>query len=143
MTIEKMRIEDYDDIYRLWTNTNGITLRAIDDSKEGIVKFLKRNPNTNFICRIDGNVIGCILCGHDGRKGFIYHAVVDENYRARGIGTKLVECVINSLKEENITKIGVFVNSDNITGNKFWDSLGFEQKDDLIYLILPLSQSNS
>ena len=143
MIIEKMRIDDYDEIHPIWSNTNGITLRAIDDSKEGIDRFLKRNPNINFTCRINGNIIGGILCGHDGRKGFIYHVVVKENYRDRGIAKKLVEHVIKSLKEEKITKISVLVNSDNISGNDFWESLGFEYFNDLKYRILPLDELNT
>ena len=143
MIIEKLRIDDYDEIHQIWSNTNGITLRAIDDSKEGIERFLKRNPNINFICRINGNIVGVILCGHDGRKGFIYHVVVKENYRERGIGKKLVEHVIKSLIEEKITKISVLVNSDNISGNDFWESLGFEYFNDLKYRILPLDEFNT
>jgi ribosomal protein S18 acetylase RimI-like enzyme len=143
MIIEKMKIDYYDEIHQIWSNTNGMTLRAIDDSKEGIERFLKRNPNNNFICRIDGNIIGGILCGHDGRKGFIYHTVVKENYRDRGVGKKLVENVIKSLKEENITKIGVLVNSDNISGNNFWESLGFKYFNNLKYRILPLDEFNT
>ena len=143
MIIEKLRIDDYDEIHQIWSNTNGITLRAIDDSKEGIERFLKRNPNINFTCRINGNIIGGILCGHDGRKGFIYHVVVKENYRDRGIGKKLVEHVIKSLQEEKITKISVLVNSDNISGNDFWESLGFEYFNDLKYRILPLDELNT
>ena len=143
MIIEKLRIDDYDEIYQIWSNTNGLTLRTIDDSKEGIERFLKRNPNNNFTCRINGNIIGGILCGHDGRKGFIYHVVVKVNYRDRGIGKKLVEHVINSLKEEKITKISVLVNSDNMSGNDFWESLGFEYFNDLKYRILPLDELNT
>ena len=142
MTIERMIIDDYDEIHQLWSNTSGITLRAIDDSKEGIKRFIKRNPKNNFIYRINGKIIGCIICGHDGRKGFIYHTVVNENNRGRGIGKKLVENVIKSLKEENITKIGVLVNSDNISGNDFWESFGFEYFNDLNYRILPLDKLN-
>ena len=143
MIIEKMKIDDYDEIHQIWSNTNGMTLRAIDDSKEGIERFLKRNPNNNFICRINGNIVGGILCGHDGRKGFIYHVVVKENYRDRGIAKKLVGHVIKSLKEEKITKISVLVNSDNISGNDFWESLGFEYFNDLKYRILPLDELNT
>lgn len=142
MIIEKMKIDDYDEIHQIWSNTNGITLRAIDDSKEGIERFIKRNPNNSFICRINGNITGGILCGHDGRKGFIYHTVVKEDYRDRGIGKKLIENVIKSLKEDNITKIGVLVNSDNISGNNFWESFGFEYYNDLKYRILPLDELN-
>ena len=142
MIIERMKIDDYDEIHQLWSSTNGTTLRAVDDSKEGIARFLKRNPHNNFFCRINGNIIGGILCGHDGRKGFIYHTVVNERYRNRGIGKSLVAKVIKSLKEENITKIGVLVNSDNRSGNDFWESLGFEYINDVKYRILPLDELN-
>lgn len=142
MLIERMKIDDYDEIHQLWSNTSGITLRTIDDSKEGIKRFLKRNPKNNFICRINGKIIGTILCGHDGRKGFIYHTVVNKNNRGRGIGKKLVENAIISLKEECITKIGVLVNTDNKSGSDFWESLGFEYFNDLNYRILPLDKRN-
>ena len=143
MIIEKMKIDDYDEIYQVWSNSNGVTLRAIDDSKDGVGSFLERNPNNSFVCRIHGKMVGGILCGHDGRKGFIYHTVVNENYRRSGIGRKLVEKVIQSLAEENITKIGVLVNSDNISGNDFWESLGFKYLNDLNYRILPLDKLNT
>lgn len=143
MIIEKMKIGDFEEIHQIWSATHGITLRSIDDSREGIERFLTRNPNNNFVCRVDGNIIGGILCGQDGRKGFIYHLVVRENHRNKGIGKKLVESSINSLKEENITKICVLVNDDNIPGDIFWKSLGFEYFDDLIYRILPIDERNT
>jgi len=105
-------------------------------------QFIKRNPKNNFICRTNGKIIGCILCGHDGRKGFIYHTVVNKNNWAMGIGKKLVENAIKSLEEEHITKIAVLVNSDNISGNNFWESLGFECFNDLNYRISPLDKLN-
>lgn len=143
MIFDRMIVEDYDEIYNIWLNTNGVTLRSIDDSREGIESFLKRNPNNSFVCKIDKEIIGGILCGHDGRKGFIYHTVVNEKHRDKGIGKKLVEMVVKSLKEENITKIGVLVNSDNASGSDFWKSLGFEFYNDLNYGLLPLDKLNT
>ncbi len=142
MIVEKMKIEDYEEIYLLWSEASGITLRVVDDSKDGIDRFIKRNPNNSFVCRIDGKIIGCILCGHDGRKGFIYHTVVKQNQRGKGIGKRLVHQAINSLKEEQITKIGILVNSDNKQGNDFWTSLGFEFFNDLDYGLLPINKLN-
>ncbi len=142
MIIERMKIEDYDEIHQIWSNSTGITLRKIDDSKEGIARFLKRNPCNNFVCRFKEKIVGGILSGHDGRKGFIYHAVIIESHRHRGIGKRLVKAVVKSFEEENITKIGVFVNSDNPSGISFWDSLGFEGQSDLNYRILPLNKLN-
>ncbi len=143
MIIERMKIDDYDDIYQNWSDSDSITVRSIDDSKESIGRFLIRNPNNSYVCRIDGKIIGGILGGHDGRKGFIYHSVVNVNYRNRGIGKKLVQKVIDSFKAENITKIGVLVNADNQAGNGFWESLGFKHLDDLHYRLLPLDALNT
>jgi len=142
LSVERMGIEDYKELHNLWSDSSGVTLRAVDDSREGIERFLKRNPNNSFICRLDKIIIGGILSGHDGRKGFIYHTVVKENYQGSGIGKMLVAHVINSLREEQITKIGVLVNSDNHSGNDFWESLGFSYFSDLNYRILPLNDLN-
>ncbi len=142
MNIEKMKIEDFESINRLWSNCHGITLRAIDDSREGIARFLNRNPHNNFICKIKGRIVGAILCGHDGRKGFIYHTVVDKDYRNKGIAKQLVNAAVSSLKEEAITKVALLVNADNPSGNTFWESLGFDFHDDLNYRILILDERN-
>ncbi len=142
LIVEKMRVDDYEEIHKIWSNSNGVTLRAIDDSREGIGRFLKRNPNNSLICRLNKKIIGGILCGHDGRKGFIYHTVVKDKYRGSGVGKKLVEDAIKSLKDEHITKIGVLINSDNPSGNDFWESLGFKYFSDLNYRILPLDNLN-
>ena len=142
MIIDRMQIEDYDVIYQIWSSEKGITLRAIDDSREGIEKFLLRNPKSNFVCRADGKIVGCILAGHDGRKGFIYHAVVIDTYRKKGIGKKLVTKVIASLQEEDITKVAILVNSDNLSGSRYWESLGFEYFDDIDYRILRINELN-
>ena len=79
MTIEHMRIDDYDELYQMWSNTHGMTVRTIDDSREGIARLLTRNPKHNVVCRMHGKIVGGILCGHDGRKGCLYHAVVHEH----------------------------------------------------------------
>jgi len=142
MIVEKLKIDEYEEVYLLWSEANGITLRLVDDSRDGIDRFLKRNPNNSYICRLEGKIIGCILCGHDGRKGFIYHTVVKEDQRGKGIGKLLVEQAVNSLKEEQITKIGVLVNFDNKQGHDFWVSLGFEFFNDLDYGLLPLNKLN-
>ena len=104
---------------------------------------MKRNPDNNFVCRINGTIAGGILCGHDGRKGFIYHTVVKEGARGKGIGKALVAKAVNSLKKDDITKIGVFVNSDNTSGDYFWESLGFEYIHGLNYRILPLDDMDT
>ena len=128
-----MKIEDYEEVYNLWINTPGMGLNSIDDSKQGISKFLKRNPNTSFIAKEDRVIIGAILCGHDGRRGYIYHTAVNPRYTNEGIGRSLVERAIDSMKEENISKVSFVVFDTNITGNEFWERLGFKKRDDLVY----------
>ena len=85
-TIKPMTIEDYDGVYALWKKIKGFGIRSIDDSREGVERFLKRNPTTSVVAVRDGRIVGSILCGHDGRRGCLYHVCVDEKYRRQGIG---------------------------------------------------------
>lgn len=133
INIQKMSISDYEEAYQLWTETAGMGLRTLDDSKAGIHQFLKRNPNTNFICRVENRFCGIILCGHDGRRGYIYHTAVHEKYRKQGIGRKLVEATMTALEEEGIKKAALVVFKNNDNGNSFWESIGFTQRIDLTY----------
>ncbi|WP_430885927.1 GNAT family N-acetyltransferase [Fusibacter sp. JL216-2] len=142
MNVNLMQIDDYEEAYTLWTHTAGMGLRSLDDSKEGIARFLLRNPNTNFVCRIDGELVGLILCGHDGRRAYVYHAVVNEKYRGRGIGKMLLNNVIDSVKKEGIHKLCLVVFENNTVGNKFWASQGFSIRDDLVYRDLSLNELN-
>ncbi len=133
MNILRMTIDDYEDAFKLWANTEGMGLRALDDSREGIHAFLQRNPNTNFICRDGGELVGTILSGHDGRRGYIYHVLVKSSYRRLGIGKKLVKEVVNALEREGINKVALVVFSNNLKGNAFWESIGFANRSDLNY----------
>lgn len=133
MKIRVMHKEDYERIYDLWIHTPGMGLNNVDDSREGIGKFLKRNPSTCFVAENNGEIIGVILCGHDGRRGFIYHTTVKLAYRKQGIGKKLVEAAMNALEEEGIQKTALVVFSHNDTGNAFWEKLGFTSREDLTY----------
>lgn len=142
MKIVEMKTSNYEDVFKLWTSTTGMGLRNLDDSKEGIEKFLMRNPTTNFIAEEDGKIIGSILCGHDGRRGYIYHTAVDIKYRGRGIGKKLVNLVINALKQEGINKATLVVFTNNEIGSGFWRSIGWEKREDLNYYNLSLNNEN-
>ena len=127
--IKVMTINDYEELFELWTNTPNMGLRSLDDSKEGISCFLKRNPNTNFVAYEDGRLVGAILCGHDGRRGYIYHTVVLPDYRGRGIASGLVKSSVAALQEEGITRVCLNVMETNEQGKKFWISNGWERKD--------------
>lgn len=142
MRIRLMNINDYEDVFDLWTRTAGMGMRSIDDSRPGVEKFLTRNPNTNFVA-VDGDkVVGVILSGHDGRRGYIYHAAVDMEYRRHGIGTSLLETVYAALKSEGVNKAALVVFSNNETGNSFWKSRGWEKRTDLNYYNKSLNSEN-
>ena len=91
MTIRTMNIEDYEKVYDLWVHTKGMGLNTTDDSREGIAKYLLRNPNTCFVAEDNEKLIGIIMSGHDGRRGFIHHTTVKQEYRGTGNWEKLVD----------------------------------------------------
>lgn len=142
MNIRLMTISDYEVVYSLWSNTAGMGMRSLDDSLDGITRFLKRNPTTSFVSEIEDNINGVILCGHDGRRGYIYHTAVKPDCRKQGIGKALVEAAVNALKEERINKVALVVFNTNDLGNTFWESVGFTKRDDLIYMNMSINQEN-
>jgi len=127
-----MTIEDYEQAYALWIIC-GNGLNDKDDSREGIDKYLKRNPSTSFVATCDGKVVGCILCGHDGRRGIIQHACVSPDNRRMKIGNRLVELALEALKDEGINKVLLVAFKKNEGGNAFWESQGFTLREDLNY----------
>lgn len=131
--IRVMSIADYDAVYNLWMNTPGMGLNSTDDSREGIEKYLKRNPVSNFVAEDNGAIIGVIMSGHDGRRGYIYHIAVLPAYRNQGIAKRLVDCAMSALDEEGINKVALVAFKKNDTGNGFWESIGFAERHDLVY----------
>ena len=127
-----MNIEDYDEAYALWLEC-GNGLNDKDDSREGIAKYLVRNPKTSFVAVCEGKVVGVILCGHDGRRGIIQHACVSPAHRREGIGGKLVDLALGALKDEGINKVLLVAFKKNAGGNAFWESEGFTLREDLNY----------
>ena len=133
MIIRKMTIADYDCVYDLWLNTPGMGLNNLDDSRQGIEKYLLRNPETCFVAEKDNMIIGVILCGNDGRRGYIHHTAVSVSERKNGVGTALVNAAVNALRSEGINKVALVVFSKNQLGNSFWERRGFTIREDLIY----------
>lgn len=133
MEIRKMIPEDYDAVYSLWIHTPGMGLNNIDDSREGIARYLKRNPDTCFVAVVSGELAGVILSGHDGRRGFIYHMAVAAGQRKQGIGSLLLDHALDALKAEGIRKVALVVMDRNAIGNDFWERKGFTMRTDLIY----------
>ena len=133
MNTRVMKIEDYDAVYQLWVKTPGMGLNTTDDSREGIERYLRRNPTTCFVAEENGEIIGVILAGHDGRRGYLYHTAVSIDYRNKGIASALVDCAMEALQREGITKTALVVFTKNELGNGFWEKRGFLSRGDLVY----------
>lgn len=133
VNIRPMTISDYEGVYSLWCRTPGMGLNSTDDSREGIEKYLKRNPTTSFVAEHDGVIVGAIMAGHDGRRGYIYHTAVLPGYRKRGIAKRLVESAMAALDAEGINKVALVAFKKNVSGNGFWENIGFIERDDLVY----------
>ena len=133
-----MTIEDYEGVYALWKKIKGFGIRSIDDSKEGVARFLKRNPTTSVVAEKDGRIVGSILCGHDGRRGCLYHVCVDEDYRRHGIGKRMVVFAMKALKEEKINKVSLIAFTENDIGN----AIGWTERLDLNYYDFTLNEEN-
>ena len=133
MLIRKMSIDDYEAVYKLWINTPGMGLNTTDDSKDGIEKYLYRNPNTCFVAENENEIIGVIMSGHDGRRGLIHHTSVKASEREQGIGSALLESAMSALKSEGIHKTALVVFAKNKIGNAFWEKRGFTSREDLVY----------
>lgn len=140
--IRVMTIDDYEQVYRLWTQIKGFGIRSVDDSREGIGRFLRRNPSTSVVAEEDGRIVGAILCGHDGRRGCLYHVCVDENYRMRGIGKSMVVFAMEALKKEKINKVSLIAFTQNDIGNAFWNEIGWTKREDLNYYDFTLNKEN-
>lgn len=128
-----MQKSDYESVYSLWMKCKNMGFNNVDDSEKGISKYLERNSKTCFVCIRNEKVVGVILSGHDGRRGFIHHLAVDPDFRRHGIATELLSQALNALKAEEISKVGLFVFAYNSDGNAFWEKQGFTLRTDINY----------
>lgn len=142
-TLKTMTIEDYEGLRALWMTIRGFGIRSIDDSREGVERFLNRNPKTSVVA-VDGEgtIVGGILCGHDGRRGCLYHVCVREDYRRNGIGKAMVVYCMNALKAEGINKVSLIAFTKNDVGNAFWNRIGWTKREDLNYYDFTLNEAN-
>lgn len=142
MAVRVMTIEDYEGVYDLWMTIRGFAMRSIDDSREGVERFLKRNPGTSVVAVEDNRIVGSILCGHDGRRGCLYHVCVHEDYRMRGIGKSMVVHCMKALERERISKVSLIAFTKNDVGNAFWRRVGWTKREDLNYYDFVLNKEN-
>ncbi|MCI9464524.1 MAG: GNAT family N-acetyltransferase [Lachnospiraceae bacterium] len=140
--VRAMTIEDYDEVRALWMSIKGFGIRSVDDSREGVEAFLKRNPGSSVVAVMDGRIVGAILCGHDGRRGCLYHVCVAEDHRMRGIGKEMVVFCMNALKKERINKVSLIAFTKNDIGNAFWKQIGWTRREDLNYYDFTLNEDN-
>lgn len=128
--IRPMTIDDYDEIFAMWQIT---TKRALSqaDSRENIDYYLKRNPGMSQVAVADGKIVGTVLCGHDGRRGFIHHMAVAPDYRRHNIAKKMAHNALDALAKEGIMKTHIFCYTDNHLGQSFWTALGWQRRDDV------------
>ncbi len=142
MTVREMTIQDYEEVRDLWLSIKGFAIRSIDDSKEGVERFLNRNPGISVVGIEDGKIVGAILCGHDGRRATLYHVCVRQEYRRRGIGKAMVVSCMDKLNEEGINKVALIAFTKNDVGNAFWKEIGWTRRLDLNYYDFTLNTEN-
>lgn len=137
-----MIIEDYDQVFKLWQTITGFGIRFLDDSREGVERFLRRNPFTSVVAVHSGRIIGNILCGHDGRTGYFYHVCVEKQYRKQGIGHQMAKWCMYALKEEGINKVSLIAFKSNQVGNAFWQGVGWNEREDVNCYDFILNEEN-
>ena len=130
MIVRHFRIEDFDAVIALWRRTEGVGLNE-SDTRLAITAFLRRNPRLSFVAEQGGRIIGAVLCGHDGRRGYLHHLAVSKRHRRRGIGRRLVNACLAKLRKAGIQKCNIFIFANNAAGMKFWTHTGWSLRTEL------------
>jgi N-acetylglutamate synthase len=130
LLFEPFTIERYEAVYALWDRCPGVGLSSAD-ARENIAAYLDRNPGMSFVALAGTEVVGAILGGHDGRRGYIHHLAVDETFRRRGIGKQLLKNCLKTLDEAGIQKCHLFIFHENEKGSAFWEANGWALRQDI------------
>lgn len=131
--IAPMTTADFGEVLRLWQNTDGVGLNE-SDTEANLASYLERNPGMSFIARHGSEIIGAVLCGHDGRRGYLHHLAVAKEHRNQGIGKGLVNACLAQLASLGILKCNIFLYADNADGEAFWRHNGWANRTDLCVL---------
>lgn len=131
--ISEMTFRDYPEAVELWRNCEGIGLSDADEP-EPMRRFLERNPGLCFIARTDNRLVGTVLCGTDGRRGYLYHLAVHPDLRRKGLGRELVNRVFKALEERGIHKCHIMVYGSNETGLLFWRQGGWVLRPEIVLM---------
>ena len=143
MKYRNLEITDYDGVLALWRECDGISLRDAD-SREGMERYLQRNPGLSFVAEKKAGILGSLMAGHDGRRGYIQHLAVAPGARGQGVGARLVELCLAVLKAEGIVKSHVHVIGANEAGIAFWSKLGWAHRAEIeMYSFINGSNQNS
>lgn len=130
MRYRVMSVDDYSALIELWVRSEGVQLREAD-SREGIARYLARNPGLSFVAEDAGTIIATLMAGHDGKRGYIQHLAVDSAYRRQGIATQLVRLCLAALKKEGVLKSHLMVLDTNALAKQFWCSQGWVERKDV------------
>lgn len=141
--VREMTMDDYENVFALWKTIEGFAIRALDDSREGIARFLRRNPATCVVAEQNGRIVGTILCGHDGRQATFYHVCVAKDYRTHGVGERMVRFALEGLRREGIHKVCLVAFQSNEGGNAFWQKLGWSMRTDFHYYEWIINEENT
>jgi putative acetyltransferase len=142
MIVRHFRIEDFDAVIALWRRTEGVGLNE-SDTRRAIPAFLRRNPRLSFVAEQGGRIIGAVLCGHDGRRGYLHHLAVSKRHRRRGIGRRLVNACLAKLRKAGIQKCNIFIFANNAAGMKFWAHTGWSLRTELRLMQIRLDDGRS
>ena len=140
--VRHFRIEDFDAVIALWRRTGGVGLNE-SDTRRAITAYLRRNPKLSFVAEKDGRIIGAVLCGHDGRRGYLHHLAVSKRHRGRGIGRRLVNACLAKLRKAGIQKCNIFIFASNAEGMKFWTRTGWSLRTELRLMQIRLDDGRS
>jgi len=131
-TLRPLTISDYDVVYALWQKTEGMGL-SDSDTREAIAAFLERNCDLSTVaCSPDGQIVGAVLCGHDGRRGYLHHLAVALTHRKQGIGRALVNECLTRLAALKIQKVNLFLFASHGEGRTFWLHQGWTAREDIV-----------
>lgn len=130
MQYRNMQISDYDDVMQLWRSCEGINLRDAD-SPAGIASYLERNPGLSFVALNDSGIVGSLMAGHDGKRGYIQHLAVATTARRQGVAAELVERCLEALRAQGIVKSHVHVINSNQLGRDFWTRRGWHHRAEI------------
>lgn len=135
--IVPFEMKDYKEIYQLWQSCEGIGLSDAD-SPEQVQRYLERNPGCSFVAKTDKQILGAVLGGHDGRRGYLHHLAVYTSARKMGVGSALAEAVLRELNRQGIERVHIFVYADNKEGIAFWERIGWRLRSNLVLMSIDL-----